>query len=116
MITIWARTGHFVRNLPTFGQALLNKIIAMATPLAVVDWLSNYALPAESKKVYTFKSMSRNTASIATVQKIQLGLDRWDFKLDYDTIKVELLTHKPAASFWKSTKNRVSNPVKSFTM
>ena len=44
--------------------------------------------------------------TIASILKIRLGLDKQDFKLDYDTIKVyftslliELLTHKPAASF-----------------
>ena len=55
--------------------------------------------------------MSNNTASIASNLQIRLGLDSWDFKLDYDIIKVhltslliKLLTHKPAAWFWKSTK------------
>ena len=45
-------------------------------------------------------------APVASILKIGLGLDRQDFKLDYDTIKVrftslliELLTHKLAASF-----------------
>ena len=44
--------------------------------------------------------MSHNTASIASILKIRLGLDREDFKLEYDTIKVQftslliaLLTH-----------------------
>ena len=32
--------------------------------------------------------MSHNTASIASILKIRLGLDSEDFKLDYDTIKV----------------------------
>ena len=50
-------------------------------------------------------------ASIASILKIRLGLDSKDFKLISDTVKVyftslltELLTHKPAASFRKSTK------------
>ena len=69
---------------------------------------------------------SHNTASIASPLKIHLGLDRQDLKLNHDTIKVyftssliELLTHKPAASFRKFTKfgqNRVSNRMKNFTM
>ena len=55
--------------------------------------------------------MIHNTTSIASVLQIRLGLDSWDFKLDYDIIKVhfmslliKLLTHKPTVSFWKSTK------------
>ena len=32
--------------------------------------------------------MSHNTASIASILKIQLRLDRQDFQSDYDTIKV----------------------------
>ena len=32
--------------------------------------------------------MSHNTTSIASILKIRLGLDRPDFQLDYDTIKV----------------------------
>ena len=55
--------------------------------------------------------MSHNTASTASILQIRPGLDRWDFKLDYDIIKVhfsslliKLFTHKPTASFWKSTK------------
>ena len=67
--------------------------------------------------------MSQNWLKLITsVLKITLGLDREDFKSDYDTIMVhftflliDLLTRKPAASFPKSTKigqNRVSNPMK----
>ena len=50
--------------------------------------------------------MSHRTASIVSILKIRLGLDRSDFKLDYDTIKVhltslliKLLTHKLTALF-----------------
>ena len=50
--------------------------------------------------------MGRNTASIASMLKIRIGLDRKDFKLDYGNTKVhftsllvKLLMHKPAASF-----------------
>ena len=70
--------------------------------------------------------MSHTTASIASILKIRLGLDRYVFKLDYDTenvhftsLLIKLLTHKPTASSWKSTKigrNRVSNPIKNFTV
>ena len=34
--------------------------------------------------------MSHNTDSIASILKIQPGLDRQDFKLSHDTIKVQL--------------------------
>ena len=30
--------------------------------------------------------MSHKTASIASILEVRLGLDRYDFKLDYDTI------------------------------
>ena len=50
--------------------------------------------------------MSHNTGSITSVLKIRLELDRSNFKLSYDIIKVhfaslliELLTPKPAGSF-----------------
>ena len=49
--------------------------------------------------------MSHNTASI---------------KVHFSSLVIELLTHKPTASFQKIYKNqpnnRVSNPVKNFTM
>ena len=50
--------------------------------------------------------MSHNTAPIASILNIRLGLDSEDFKLDYDAIKVhltslliKLLTYKLTASF-----------------
>ena len=64
--------------------------------------------------------MSHNTASIASIWKIRVGLDSSDFKLDYDTIKVNftfllitLLTHKPRALFWKSIKIGQKQGIKS---
>ena len=33
--------------------------------------------------------MSYNAVAIASILKVPLGLDSWDFKLDYDTIKVQ---------------------------
>ena len=74
-------------------------------------------------KIKYTRLMSHNTASIASVVKIRLGLD---LRLDYDTIKVhftsssgKLLTHKPTASsenLQKLVKNRVSNPMKNFSI
>ena len=56
--------------------------------------------------------MNHNTAFIDSILQLRAGLDSWDFKLDYDIIKVyfsslliTLLTHKLTASFWKSAKN-----------
>ena len=58
-----------------------------------------------SKKKYT-RLTSRSTASIASILKIRLGLDRLEIKLSYDTMKVhftslltELSLHKLEASF-----------------
>ena len=36
--------------------------------------------------------MSHNTASIASIIMIRLGLNSEDFKLDYDTIKVHFMS------------------------
>ena len=51
---------------------------------------------------------------------IRLGLDKEDFKLNYDTIKIhftslwiELLTHKQAALFWQRTKIGQKQGIKS---
>ena len=70
---------------------------------SVIRWFSS-AVPGESKK-YTCLTR-HNTALIALILKIRLGLDRYGLKLKHDTIKViftslliELLKHKPAASF-----------------
>ena len=71
--------------------------------------------------------MSHSIASIASILKIRLGSDREDLKLNDGTIQVhfmsfliELFTHKQAAFFseklQKSAKNRVSTPMKNFTM
>ena len=61
-------------------------------------------------KKYT-RFTSHNTASTASILQIRFELDSWDFKLDYDIIKVhftslliKLLMHKLTASFWKSTE------------
>ena len=58
-------------------------------------------IPGESKK-YT-RLMSHNTASIVSILKTGLGLDRQDFELDYGTLKIHftslligILKHKPA--------------------
>ena len=55
--------------------------------------------------------MSHNTVSIALILNIRIKLDRSDFKLNHDTIKVhftslliELVEHKLATSFRKSIK------------
>ena len=95
--TVAMYTSGLLGILAASTGATANFRLSPVNPKALV-------VPGESKK-YTCL-MSHNTASIAPILQIRLGLDSQDFKFDYDIIKVhftslliKLLTHKPTASF-----------------